>query len=201
MKNLSFYILAITFLTSCIDKSATTASFHDEEYVFTVAPDIDHAVRDTAGNYFEMRCDYYGDQNYIVDDSGHVFYYTYKRSITWNCTPDTTKTLIPLPEFINLHPMQFLSLPDNSAEAISEANLPSKAAQNYVVIASAKDTFKSVPIYRILSLLDDNDIFIIRRMTAEEKIVLKHKKSGIPYNPKEVKWDPANINISTLPVQ
>lgn len=177
-------------------------SCHKPNRVFIVAPDIDHWMQDKDGNYIEssMRFNHYGNKNIIIDSTGNFFYYSKEFSMAWNCVEEEKKPISP-PNFINLKPLDIIALDEENIEDFVASNLINENSEmNIVVFASARDTFTSSTLNRVISELHkqqaNNMIYMIRRITEEEHIVLEYRKSGTDYNKNLVDWDTTKVNIN-----
>jgi hypothetical protein len=185
MKILPFLLILI--LVSCGDNPNDQGQRQPREY--TVVPDMAHSLRDSTGNYMEFGCDYYGHNNFIIDDSSKIYYYAYRFTPGCGTDKDYAK-----PPFIGLLPHQLIELDETEIDGFIKLNVaPRTDYMKLIIVASSRDTFKSKAIDSLFSkVLTNNDrkLIVIRRMTEEEKIVLKHKKSGDPYySPSDIEWD------------
>lgn len=191
MRKLSILVLLI--IISCKEKEIPI----QPDNIFTVAPDINHVAKDSEGNYMEMRADYYSDKNFIIDETGKIFLYIYKKRHHWDCIVDPKPIPVPKPEFIGLNPEKIVEMPQSSLEEFIRLNtIPIDFGRNYVVIASARDTFTSPPLSRMLKEMyrrQNRTIHIIRRMTEEEKTVMRYKRSREIYSPQDIVWDTTKI--------
>jgi len=166
--------------------------------VYTIAPDMNHWSKDTLGNWTESpQFGYYGDTNLIIDDQGKLFYYSYFQDCTTDCTYNDT---ILKQKLIHLTPKDIIALDDNTIERfvsknINDADVP-KGQFTTLAIGTARDTFTSATLTKVLSKLEyEKVVYMIRPLTEEEKVVLTYYKSGEPYNPDTIKWNPELINV------
>lgn len=185
----SMFIMAL-ILVGC-NKPKEADAVPEKPIEYTVAADILQAFPDGQRS-FASSADYYSDKNFIIDETGRIFFYGRRKYSRWVCGEDVSDGSVPIPEFINLHPAEIIEIPQNSIEDLIKLNAAKKEFEwNFAVIASARDTFTSPALHRLLTQLYKHKkaLHIIRRMTEEEKIVMRYKKSGEPYDPDRIEWD------------
>lgn len=137
------------------------------------------------------------DNNFIIDEHGRFFYYGKKKDHGWDCIPDEN----PLPRFIHLDPSQIIELSDKQIEEFVDLNI--KKIENEVQlisVASARDTFKSPTLTKLIERFRKNHLgHVLRSMTEEEKVVLKYRKSGEDYFYRSIDWDTTKIKLDFKP--
>ena len=183
-------VIIVLILISC-NKPKEADAVPEKPKVFTVAPDILQAFPDGQRS-FASSADYYSDKNFIIDETGRIFFYGRRKYPRLVCGEDVADGSVPIPEFINLHPSEIIEIPQNSIEDFIKLNTTEKEFEwNFPVIASARDTFSSVPLEKLLTQTYKHKKagHIIRRMTEEEKLVMRYKKSGERYDPDRIEWD------------
>jgi hypothetical protein len=144
---------------------------------------------------------YYSKHNIIVDDEGCLFYFTIKDKGNQDCGTGITND--KKPEFLRLTPSELIKVPEDSIKSFVQKVRP-EYGKLFISFSSVKDTFQSPSLSKLIKLYDYHKTltaYSLRIATTEEKVVLEHKKSGRPYNPNEINWNPANIDIATLPAQ
>ena len=165
--------------------------------VFEVALDLDHYAKDSLGNYIDMpRFDYYEEHNFIIDKSDRIFYYPQKKVYTWNCIVPEKMPPIPPPDFIDLQPFQIIQLSKKQIGDFVRLNINKKDETNFIVIASERNKFKSETLCELYNSFYQNksrNFSVLRRMTEEEKVVMKYKISGNDYYPEDIKWTSTNF--------
>lgn len=195
MKKLALIICALV-IVGC--KKEVTKPVEEEcNTVFEVALDLDHYAKDSLGNYIDMpRFHYYVEHNFIIDKSDRIFYYPQVVFRGWNCVVREKMPPIPQPDFINLYPQQIIELTKDQLQNFVKKNLISNN-QTSVVISSERDIFKSETLCELYNSFYQNKgniLSILRRMTEEEKVVMKYKKSGeYYYFPDKIKWTSTNF--------
>ncbi len=191
------YIVLIALLILGCNKQEQAEASSKEAVVYTVAPDIVQAFPDGQRS-FASGADYYSDKNFIIDETGRIFFYGRRKYPRMVCGEDVSDGSVPIPEFINLHPAEIIELPRNSIEDFIRLNTPTDEREwNFPVIASARDTFSSVPLEKLLTQAYKHKKagHIIRRMTEEEKLVMRYKKSGERYDPDRITWDTIAVSF------
>jgi len=187
MRKLLFILMAIG--TACTKKELTK-----KNQTFIVAPDMDHVLKDSLDNYMDFRMDYYGDHNFILENN-RIFYYSQEHN--WgDCIPDIGP-LLP-PRFINLNPRLVVELAPQDVENFVKLNVANNSgSMETVVFASARDTFESPALEKMLKNLGQNNLSVVRRITEEETVVLRHKKSDKDYyyDADLIKWDTTKIKF------
>lgn len=135
--------------------------------------------------------EYYFPSNFIIDTGGHVYYYQQNINSGWSCGASLDSTTPP--PFLNLRPKDIIEIPDRSLEIFIKSNI--QYLDNYnrkFSIAAVKDTIVSAGLTNIFSVLTDtnNHInWIFRKVTPEESIILKFKKSRDQYVSEKIDWD------------
>lgn len=190
----SMFIMALILVGCNNPKEADAVPEKPIEY--TVAADILQAFPDGQRS-FASSADYYSDKNFIIDETGRIFFYGRRKYRTWDCTPEDISTApIPKPEFINLHPEEIIEIPEKSIEDFIKLNTSNDNQElSLPMIASARDTFESPALDRLLTQIyhHKKTIHVIRRMTEEEKVVMRYKRSKEIYFPDRIKWDTTKI--------
>lgn len=98
--------------------------------------------------------------------------------------------------FINLYPKDIIHIPADDFETFFKSKVMDSLKPEelmYIYIGSQKDSFQSAEVNQIFKKLEGdekNRRIICRRTTQQENIVLQYKKSGKPYNPDTIKWNP-----------
>lgn len=137
---------------------------------------------------------FYGPSNIIIDKEEDLYFYQRENRYIWNCIIEEN----PLPEFIDLQPKDLVKVPRNSvADFLKENTISNIKEKRYLTIASQLDTLKSEGFFNIMDFLTDNKvpIYLIRRTTQEEDVVLKFKESDEFYNPDSIEWDKSRIRF------
>jgi hypothetical protein len=138
--------------------------------------------------------EFYEMNNLIIDEDGEAFFYKTEIPYINSCITDDD---VYKPRFISLKPIQIKEIPENSVERFVMQNITAEHNHIAISIASAKDTFHSHLLSKIVNILGDeknnNFRYRIRRMTEEEKIVLEYKKSRKPYYSNAIKLDSTKI--------
>lgn len=180
----------LTFISCGKEKTITDNGC---DTIFEIAPDLNHVAKDSTGNYIETpRFDYYEDHNFIIDKLGRIFYYPLYKPRLMCGTDFNRPEIIPPPDFINLQPYQIIELSYNQLSEFVKMNINKKDETNIVVIATARDTFKSKELCILFESLYHNNsrnFHMIRRITEEEKMVLKFKLNDEYYSPNNIEWD------------
>lgn len=126
---------------------------------------------------------------------GDLYFYQKTYYVLWNCIPEKN----PLPEFINLQPKDLVKLPINSVQAFLKENILKKIndKRGLLIVASQLDTLKNEGFFNITHFLNDNKItlYLIRRTTQEEDVVLEYKESDLFYNSDSVQWNKSRIKF------
>jgi hypothetical protein len=68
--------------------------------------------------------------------------------------------------------------------------------------ASQSDTIKNTAFFNLNKELNDSKsrtIYIVRKTTEEENIVLQYKQNGLPYHPEDIKWSKEFYNGQVTP--
>lgn len=195
MKRLSV-IISLLAIVAC--KKETTKPVEEEcNAVFEVALDLDHYAKDSLGNYMDMpRFHYYEEHNFILDKSDRIFYYPQVVFRGWNCIVPEKMPPIPPPDFINLHPQQIIELTKDQLQDFVKKNINTRDKTSFITIASEREKFRSKNLCKLYESIYHNNSrnwTILRRMTEEEKVVMKYKKSEDFYFPEDVKWKATNL--------
>ena len=191
-------VIIVLILISC-NKPKEADAVPEKPKVFTVAPDILQAFPDGQRS-FASSADYYSDKNFIIDETGRIFFYGRKDPRHWGCgTRDDKEDLsVPKPKFINLHPSEIIEIPQNSIKDFIKLNAAKNVFDhNFCIIASARDTFTSAALDSLFTQLYTHQkaLHVIRRMTEEEKVVMRYKKNGEHYDPGRIEWDTTKIEF------
>lgn len=186
-------LLTIIIITGCKEKK--------ELRTYTVVPDIDHWEKDSMGNYIKssIRFEYYGYKNIIIDSLDNFYYYSYEIPFKGMCVIEDKKE-IPAPDFINLKPLDIIDLDENNIEKFASSNLANKnpLKTNIIVFSSQRKEFTSPVLDKILSELNnsENNLYMIRSTTEEERIVLEHYKNGEDYYYFSIDWDTTKVKLN-----
>lgn len=194
MKKVLF--IGLILFISCNKKSAL------EKDTYTITDK--HWMFDTIGKYETSQLNvFYAAKNFIIDENEELYYYTHT-PISADCM--TNQADYGKPDFIGLEPDKIIELDKNGVEKFIELNILNEKINpttgkrnNTVAISTEKSTFKSPLLTLILEKINSNahsnPLWIVRPITDEEKIVLKHKKNGVDYNFYSIKWDSTSINL------
>ncbi|MUV03906.1 hypothetical protein GN157_09325 [Flavobacterium rakeshii] len=139
---------------------------------------------------------YYSNHNFIIDSLNHIYYFYQSRAyMPVYCGTGLDQGPYPAP-FINLYPKDIIDIPVDDFETFFKSKVMDSLKPEermYIYIGSQKDSFQSAEVNQIFKKLEGdekNRRIICRRTTEEENIVLQYKKSGKPYNPDTIKWNP-----------
>ncbi|WP_026978814.1 hypothetical protein [Flavobacterium tegetincola] len=196
---LIFLLLCFLFFESCSKKETVI----DEVYI------IKSKVKTLAKKHYNSKNGkelpppppypgFYGLTNIIIDKQGEFYFYQRKYDFTWNCIPEEN----PNPDFINLKPVDLIKVPKNSIVDFLKENTSPAIKKNYgpFIIASQLDTLKTKEFINLMRYVNNTKksqirIYLIRRTTQEENVVLQFKKSDSVYDPDEIKWDKDSITF------
>lgn len=138
---------------------------------------------------------FYGSSNIIIDKKGDLYFYLRENRYKWDCIIDEN----PLPEFINLQPKDLVKVPTNSVADFLKVNVVknTREKRTHLIVASQLDTLKSEGFFNIMHFLRDNKIplYLIRRTTQEEDVVLEYKEGDLFYNSDSVQWNKSRIKF------
>ncbi|WP_330443616.1 hypothetical protein [Flavobacterium sp. C4GT6] len=139
---------------------------------------------------------YYSNHNFIIDSLNYIYYFYQPRAyIPLYCGTGLDQGPFPAP-FIKLYPKDIIDIPADDFETFFKSKvMDSQKTEErmYIYISSQKDSFQSAEVNQIFKKLEGdkkNRRIICRRTTQQENIVLQYKKSGEPYNPDTIKWNP-----------
>jgi hypothetical protein len=138
---------------------------------------------------------YYSDVNFLVEE-GTTYYFKVENIEKQNSCMPIQKTDFR-PEFIGITPNDIIEIPTSEFETTFHENIRPEYGKGFFSLASAKDTFYSkewsIIMKEVSADKKNNWLWIVRKMTQEEKVVLEHKKSGKEYDPKAIAWDTTTI--------
>lgn len=144
---------------------------------------------------------YYSNHNFIIDSLNRIYYFYQPRAyIPVYCGTGLDQGPFPA-SFISLYPKDIIDIPADDFETFFKSKVMDSLKpeeQMYIYIGSQKDSFQSAEVNQIFKKLEGNEKnrrIICRRTTQQENIVLEYKKSGKPYNPDTIKWNPELINV------
>jgi hypothetical protein len=116
----------------------------------------------------------------------------------WNCIPEEN----PNPDFIDLKPIDLINIPENNIVDFLKENTSPSIKKNYgaLIIASQGDTLKTKEFINLMHFINDTDksqirMYIIRRTTQEENVVLRFKKNDSVYDARIIKWPKDSITF------
>ncbi|MFL9838760.1 hypothetical protein ABS768_14720 [Flavobacterium sp. ST-75] len=138
---------------------------------------------------------FYSNHNFIIDSLNNIYYhYRLESYISVICATGLAEGPFPAP-YIQLQPERIIDVTDNIETFLKSRVMDSikNEEETYIFIGSQKDSFQSPAIDKLfLNFNPDyrNRFILCRRTTEEENIVLQYKKSGEPYNPDTIKWNP-----------
>ena len=135
---------------------------------------------------------FYAEHQLIIDKNNNLFFYQNKYFINFCSFGQEYDTL---PHFKDLHPKDFIKIPQKSLNDFLTENILSKEKNRQIlIIASQKDTIKNSAF---LKFLENNKIptSLIRRTTQEEDTVLYYKNNEKYYFSNEIKWDTLRIKL------
>lgn len=143
-----------------------------------------------------MMTNIYSNHNFIIDSLNHIYYFYQSRAyMPVYCGTGLDQDPFPAP-FINLYPKDIIHIPADDFETFFKSKVMDSLKPEelmYIYIGSQKDSFQSAEVNQIFKKLEGdekNRRIICRRTTQQENIVLQYKKSGKPYNPDTIKWNP-----------
>lgn len=136
---------------------------------------------------------YYHVNNYLIDDDGKYYFYKINLPELNSCSSESEAR----PKFINLKPENLVELPKHNFKSFVLKNKKTESKRNGFCISSARDTFDSPEISRLIDEIaidkENTWIYLIRTMTQEERIVLEYKKKQKHYDAAKIKWDTTKI--------
>ncbi|WP_417356287.1 hypothetical protein [Flavobacterium sp.] len=138
---------------------------------------------------------FYSNHNFIIDSLNNIYYhYRLESYISVICATGLAEGPFPAP-YIQLQPERIIDVTDNIETFLKSRVMDSikNEEETYIFIGSQKDSFQSPAVDQLfLNFNPDyrNRFILCRRTTEEENIVLQYKKSGEPYNPDTIKWNP-----------
>lgn len=187
MKKKYFLILLVSFsLLSCAKKEKVK----NEVYIISE----EERKLDTMKNILPRR-GFYGLSNIIIDEKGDLYFY--QKEYFFLLCGTGEQNLIP--EFIDLSPNDLIKIPKNSAVDFIRENIAMqiKKKKTPLVIASQLDTLKNNTFINYVRDYKKSQIalYLVRRTTQEEDVVLRFKKNDSLYNPKSIKWDTTRIKF------
>ncbi|QEE50414.1 hypothetical protein FUA48_12760 [Flavobacterium alkalisoli] len=179
----------------------STAPVDNDTYTITK----NHWMYDSIGKYdtIQHSSELYGRCNFIIDSTNRAYFYTTTPIYSSDClglelNPGKTR-------FINLFPNDLIKVDDKIMDHFIELNIVNDDMDyitkkfNTLAIATPTGTFNSPILTNILtkvSVSKNKPVWIVRPLTQEERIVLKHKtedRTGAIYNPYLVEWDTTKI--------
>ncbi|MFY0483596.1 hypothetical protein ACI6PS_13445 [Flavobacterium sp. PLA-1-15] len=138
---------------------------------------------------------FYGSSNVIIDKEGELYFYQRTYYGVLGCIVEEN----PLPEFINLQPKDLVKIPSTAVGDFLKENTVKNPREKWehLIVACQLDTLKSEGFFNIMHFLRDNQvpIYLIRRTTQEEDVVLKFKESNVFYDSDSIQWDKSRIRF------
>lgn len=182
-------ILVCFFLLNCAKKEEVK----NEVYIIS---EEDRKIKKMAeeGKILVPPSGFYGSSNIIIDKNGGLYFYQRENRYIWHCIIEEN----PLPEFIDLQPKDLVKIPATAvADFLKENTAINIKEKRHLIIASQLDTLKSESFFNIMHFLNDNKfpLYLFRRTTQEEDVVLKFKESDAFYNADSVEWDESRIRF------
>lgn len=130
----------------------------------------------------------YGHFNFVIDPSGLVYFYKIKN---WpmECEKDLS---IKFPIFLNIKPEGLIILNKDCIADFVHYNIfenPGLRRRLFITISSPNDTIKQPVFFTLKKYLDSLERnYSVRKSTEEEMQVIRFRKSGEYYEPKEINW-------------
>jgi hypothetical protein len=193
-------LLCFLFFESCSKKETIT----DDIYI------IKSKVKTPVKEYYNSKNEklslpppppspeFYGLANIVIDKQGEFYFYQREHLIAWNCFPEEN----PNPDFIDLKPIELIKVPKNSIVDFLKENTSPDIKKNYgsFVIASQLDTLKTKEFINLMRFINNTKksqirMYLIRKTTQEENIVLRFKKNDSVYFSNQVKWHKDSIKF------
>lgn len=141
---------------------------------------------------------FYGLTNIIIDKQGEFYFYQREYDFIWDCIPEEN----PTPDFIDLKPIDLIKVPKNSIVDFLKENISPDIKKNNgaFIIASQLDTLKTKEFINLMRYVNNTmksqiRIYLIRKTTQEENVVLRFKKNDSVYDSDEIKWDKDSIKF------
>lgn len=141
---------------------------------------------------------FYGLTNIIIDKQGEFYFYQREYDFTWDCIPEEN----PNPDFIDLKPIDLIKVPKNSIVDFLKENTSPAIKKNYgaFILASQLDTLKTKEFINLIRYVNNTKksgirIYLIRKTTQEENVVLRFKKNDSVYDSDEIKWNKDSIKF------
>ncbi|RZK09581.1 MAG: hypothetical protein EOO46_13425 [Flavobacterium sp.] len=194
MKKSHFLLLLISFfLLNCTKKEEVK----NEVYIIS-KEDRDNKKRLEEAKIPPAPKGYYGLTHIIIDEKGDLYFYQRPYRFVWICIDEED----PLPEFIDLNPNDLVKIPNHTVADFLKENTAKriKEKKGVLVIASQLDTLKTKAFFELMYFIHDYKksqiaLYLIRRTTHEEDVVLKYKKNDLDYYADSIQWDKSRIRF------
>ena len=141
---------------------------------------------------------YYGWTHIVIDEKGDFYFYQRPYRFIWICIDEED----PLPEFIDLTPNDLVKIPNHTIADFLKQNTAKriKDKKGGFIIASQLDTLKTKAFFDLMHFIHDYKksqiaLYLIRRTTQEEDVVLKYKKNDLDYDADSIQWDKSRIRF------
>lgn len=199
-KILAVLLLSAIFFESCQKKETIT----DEIFI------INSTIKTPVKEYYNSKNEkislppsppsprFYGLANIVIDKQGEFYFYQREYLPIWNCIPEEN----PNPDFIDLKPIDLINIPENNIVDFLKENTSPSIKKNYgaLIIASQGDTLKTKEFINLMHFINDTEksqirMYIIRRTTQEENVVLRFKKNDSVYDARIIKWPKDSITF------
>jgi hypothetical protein len=192
--NYLFCVITISIFTNC-RKENSIQTILEEHIVISKLDSISKSTEKTNQLLFpiipqEMK--WYSDLVFIMDKKDKVFIYQTQNKVTnQNAKFDYPNYIGLKPEYlITIDSKDFVSFLKNNNDIF--AIFPNKEMNsNFFYIVSETDTIKNTALFDLERALNETkarSIYLMRKTTEEENVVLEYKRDGEEFEPEKINW-------------